>query len=243
MRRLLLLILLFTLFLETYSEEIKAMTFGIAREIDDPVSRWYIDIYKEAFSRLGLEFQYTSLPVRRLVLYCDTGQIDGDMGRVPTYSEKHPNLIMVEEPIRYIVFSAFSLNKDYVFNNWKDFEGKNIRVEYRLGIKEARDQLNKYVAGENLSIAKDGEEGMKKLLNNRIDVFVDIEDDFNKYLDNLQANNKKVYKVGDVKKISTHLYLYKRHKELAPKLSQVLKAMKEEGRFKYYADKNKININ
>jgi polar amino acid transport system substrate-binding protein len=187
-------------------------------------------IYDEAFKRLGIPWKPGYYPLERKTLLEDEGKIDGDGGRVYGFGAAHPNLVRVEEPIIHFGFALYAANPDLKLKDVDELESVPLRVDYRLGIFLCENILKKRVAADRLSIVSNERQGLHKLLAGRSDLYCDLDtvilqtshsDEF--------KDAKKVRKVLNIGTFPTYPYLHKKHADLVPRLTAVLKQMKAEG--------------
>ena len=86
-------------------------------------------------------------------------------------------------------------------------------------------------------------QGMKKLIAGRTDLYVGPEmvltqllqsEELRQFFQTKEAKGDKVRVAGVLEEIALHAYVHQTHHDLAPQLSTVLKAMKEEGLIEQY---------
>ncbi|MDO6683909.1 MULTISPECIES: hypothetical protein [unclassified Agarivorans] len=204
-----------------------------------PVQQWFINIYTEAFSRMGITLRYRIFPAKRASLYSDKGEVDGELSRVFDYGTKHPNLIRVEEHHVLSVFSAFSADPAIKLDGWESLKkDTTLNVEYRRGIKKSTEKLVAIVPSKHLSAVNSIQRAVERLLKGRTDVFVEPEDSVTDFLksETFQdiSQGTPIYKAGTMEIVSSHLWLHKKHQSLVIPLSTILSDMKKEGLFELY---------
>ena len=228
------------------------LVVAIIKSTDDdqylkPIQKWFLKIYTEAFSRMDISLQYYVLPPKRASLYSDEGILDGELSRVYDYDTTHPNLIRVEEHHLTSVFSAFSTNTAIKLNGWKSLKNTGYRIGYRLGLKKTGEELTKIIPLEYLVEAASIESGLRMLLMGRTDIFIEPEDgvfdylNSYKYLEEKQKKANEIHKVGVMEMVTSHMWLHKKHRELAPRLSVILRDMKREALFELYLEQLQLN--
>lgn len=89
----------------------------------EPLFQFAVLVYTEAFQRLGREFRYEVYPVKRCGVLANTGEVDGEPGRVRDYNQAFPNLIRVEEPIVDVKMTAFAVDPSINLNGWESLQG------------------------------------------------------------------------------------------------------------------------
>lgn len=193
---------------------------------------------------MGIKFNTLLVPPTRGGFMANHGLVDGEISRVYSYSENFPNLIPVEENTNYIVFMAYSCDKKIKLDGWKSLKDKQYKIEYRAGVKFIENKLNTFPKEENVSEARIIENAIRKLLAERIDIYIDIEQFFKDYSNfkNNKSLTDKIHAVGVIDKVSVHAQLHKKHRQLEPELSKTLKTMKEEGFFQKILDKYELDL-
>lgn len=191
-------------------------------------------IYAEAFERLAMTFVYKNYPAKRCSILSDLGKVDGELSRIHSYNNVHPNLIRVEEPHWTSGFIAVATDPSIHLDGWESLEGTDYMVNFRRGIKGCEVNLPKVVRPDKLEIVNEPSLGLKKLLAGRADLYIGAEHDISRVLESDKFKNSGLYIVGVMETFTAHAFLHKKHKELVPKLSNVLKEMKQEGLFEKY---------
>jgi len=210
-------------------------TIVLTGSIDTRVSvhgRWLILIYNEVFKRLGYTLEYRAYPSARSSAFSNEGSVDGEINRVFEYLEGHPHMIRVTEPHFSTKISAFVTSPDTSLKGWKSLKNSEYKVEYRRGTWIAKNRLESIVAPHNLSTIALASQGVSKLIKNRTDIYIDSEIFVYRYLYKLSATTQNlppVYKAGVMTESSLHVYLNKKHADLAPRISSVLRTIKKEG--------------
>ena len=191
-------------------------------------------IYTEAFRRLGFRYEYRFYPTQRCSIASDTGAVDGESMRVAEYREAHPNLVMVEEPIFDMNWAAYSLNPDIRLTGWESLKGMDHMVDYRRGVRLSEVNLNRYVKKDRLQIVNKIRFGLHKLVKKRTDIFIDVEMFTDAELAKKEFADSGIKKICTMKGAPVYAFLHKKHMDLAPRLADVLRKMKEEGLMEKY---------
>ena len=200
---------------------------------------WLTRVFTEAFRRLGYEFQYNGYPAARASAMSDAGEVDGEISRVFEYQETHPNLIRVDEALYSAKFVAFAAKPGIVLQGWKSLQNTTYKVEYRRGVKLCESELPLVVAADQLSDVTTAEQGLKKLIAGRTDLYVDVEFTTVEAMKGVNPDEfdvSAVYQAGIMQEIDAYAYLHKKHAALVPKVVEVLKTMKQEGLFEHYSE-------
>lgn len=201
-------------------------------------SKWALLIYTEVFKRLGIPFQIENYALKRRGIQADSGAVDGEASRVIAYGVTHPNLVRVEESLVEYNFALYTANPAVRLQRLEDLRtSPDLLVEYRRGILMCENTLKPLVGIDRLSDVTGEDQGLKKLLAGRTDLYCDIDLYVLQLLNSPEFKNgaTKVRKVIDLgKSVPTYPYLHKKHADLAPRMAVVLKKMKEEGLIEAY---------
>jgi hypothetical protein len=200
-------------------------------------SRWVTKIYGEAFKRLGIPFRLENYTLARRAVMVEEGTADGETSRIYSYGDNKPYLVRVEESLIDFGFSFYTANPKVRVERFEDLRATNYLVEFRRGILLCENTVRQYVPAERISDVTTQEQGLKKLLAGRTDLYCDIDVYVLQELQSpeLKDSAKKVRRViGIGKSVPTYPFLNKRHADLAPRLAAVLKQMKAEGLIEAY---------
>jgi len=199
--------------------------------------RWLSLIYTEVFLRLGYKLYYDGYPSARASRISDAGKVDGEINRVTSYQETHPNMIRVDESHFPTTLAAYAVKPGIAIDGWKGLENTDYIVGYRRGTKIVEVGLKTVVEPKNLLSVTSTKQGLKILIIGRMDIYVDVEDTVTEILgrlDPVKFDPSSVHNVGTMAKSNLHTYLHKKNAELVPKIAEVLKAMKKEGLIEQY---------
>jgi hypothetical protein len=225
----------------TYPASAQKMVMAALMTEDSPSGRFVRNIYAEAFRRLGIEFEYRYYPAVRASAAADNGEVNGELTRVYSYGDAHPNLIRVEEPAFHTAFAAFGTDPAIQLTGWDSLRDTQYTVAYLRGDRRSHDKLTEAVPPERLTATDSVPDGLKILMMSRTDLYVGPEMIVRQSLQSEELRQfTRKRKVSDIRvagvmeKISLHAYLHKKHQELGPRLSAVLKVMREEGLIEKY---------
>lgn len=187
-------------------------------------------IYGEAFKRLGIPVQIVNYTLARRTVMAEEGLIDGEASRIQAYGNAHPELIRVEVPVMDFTFSLFAAKPELRLQRVEDLAASGILVEYRRGVLMCENTLKKFVPPERLSDVPASDQGVKKLAAGRTDVFCDIDLYVRQALNSPELKDvSNVRKLLNIASVPTYPYLNRKHTDLVPRLTAVLKQMKAEG--------------
>ncbi|MDM8552201.1 hypothetical protein QUF72_19100 [Desulfobacterales bacterium HSG2] len=207
---------------------------------ESPAGKFLDMVYTEAFKRLGMMFVYKQYPAKRASFMSDSGKADGELSRIHSYNEVHPNVIRVGEPHWTSGFIAVAADPSVQLDGWESLKKTDYRVNYRRGIKGCEVNLPKVVRPERLEKLDKVSRGYKKLLAARADIFIGSEMDMVSVLKSDEFGNSDLRIAGVMERFTGHAFLHKKHRELVPKLSDVLKEMKKGGLFEKYRNTAKL---
>lgn len=216
---------------------LKDNTFVMAfiRPETNYTGKWQRLIHTEIFKRLGIKIEFRDYPPKRAGMEADAGNIDGEAIRPYQYASEHSDLRRIEEFIFKIDFSAFAV-KDSIpqISGWDSLKGTKYKIEYRRGTSMCEINLSKVVRGENLSDVTDTLQGLKKLLSGRTDIFVDGEPGVLALMQTPEFRDSRIRNIGLMESAPMYAYVHKKHAALAPKMAEIIKAMKAEGLIEQY---------
>lgn len=201
---------------------------------------WLHNIYSEAFSRLGYKLIYRGVPGGRAPILAENGSVDGEIHRPLEYQQQTKNMIRVNESHFYVTIEAYVYNKKLEFNSWDDLNKDGLKIEFRRGSKRAGEVLSKLIKPSLLTDVNTTEQGLKKLIKGRTDIFIEQTLVFDKNKKDLLESSpeyEKVHSAGVVDKLEGYAYLNNRHFTLAQRLASTLNMMKVENKIEQLKDK------
>lgn len=199
-------------------------------------TRWVTLIYDELFKRLGLPYKVENYTLARRAALVEEGIADGETSRVYSYGDTRPYLVRVEEPLIDLTFALFAANPAVRLEKIEDLRATDYLAEYRRGILLCENTLKQLVPADRLSDVATQQQGLKKLLAGRTDVYCDLAAYVRQELESPEfkntANIRRVVTLG--KSVPTYPYLHKKHAALAPRMAAAIKQMKAEGLIERY---------
>lgn len=182
------------------------------------------EISKEAFRRLGVKFNLTSLPSERSLQFANQGEVDGEGLRVAGLGQQYPDLIQVPE--RYIRISFVAFAKDRTISldkGWASLASRS--VAHITGWKLFEAQAG---AARLVNKVDKSEQLFRMLDSGRVDLALYTLTDGNAMLRDMGLKDI-VALTPALQEVDMYLYLHKKHAELVPKLAQQLRDMKADG--------------
>ncbi len=202
--------------------------------------RWLSLIYTEVFRRLGYELHYDGYPSLRASRMSDAGIVDGEINRVTSYQDTHPNMIRVNESHFPTTLAAYAVKPGIALDGWNSIKRTDYTVGYRRGTKIVELGLKSVVKPGQLFSLTTTDQGLKMLIIGRIDIYVDVQDTVTEILGRLDTSNfdsTSVYTAGIMSKSHLHVYMHRKNAALVPKIDLVLKTMKKEGLITHFKQK------
>jgi polar amino acid transport system substrate-binding protein len=201
---------------------------------------WLHNIYQEAFSRLGYEFIYRGVPGGRAPFMAEQGEVDGEIHRPYEYQQQTKNLIRVEQSPFDVTIEAYVVQANLQFHNWSELGNTGLKVEYRRGSKRAELELKQAIDPSLLSDVTSTEQGLKKLLRGRTDVFIEQSIVYQDVMASLIPTSeayKHIYSAGIIDELPSHAYLNRRHIDLVTDLAYIIKQIKDDGLIEAYKNR------
>jgi hypothetical protein len=177
------------------------------------------DIYKKA----GLGINITPLPGARANAVALAGEKDGEVARIAPYFAKNPTLIKVEPGYYYLTTGAFAKSDKGITIASKD-DLKKYKVGIVRGIAHA-EAATEGLAG--LQVTGSYDQLYQMLEAGRIDVAIDEGINGPATLKGLGL--KGITQVGEIARLELFNVLTPAKKDLAPKISAAIKALKDSG--------------
>ncbi len=189
---------------------------------------FFDQLMRSLFATMGYSVAIQSPPAERALMLANAGIDDGDGPRIPDLDNawNYPNLVRVEEKLLDVEFNAFARNADISVSSWSDLK------PYQVGIVTGWKILERSLEGHSGTVkVRDSEKLFGLLRNHRADVVV-----IDRY-SGLQASRELGLKGLRVlrpalEKTPMYLYLNSKHAALAYRVSDELRRMKRDGRYR-----------
>lgn len=202
---------------------------------DGFVARWLDLVYTDAFQRLGVALEIRAYPAARAAAEAAAGKVDGELCRSFDYVPASANLLRVDEPVFQASIGAYAKRPEIRLRpGWEGLRDSPYRVEYRFGYAIIPRRLATVIPAAQISDTRDALSGLRKLIIGRSDVYVDFIDIVDTLLAHPEFRDSGVHQVALMERSPFHTFLNKKHAELAPRLSQVLKKMRDSGQIERY---------
>ncbi|WP_103102861.1 transporter substrate-binding domain-containing protein [Pseudomonas sp. LFM046] len=179
-------------------------------------------ILVEAYGELGIRIETRAAPAARALQDAERGLNDGELCRTSLIAEQPSDLLLIRTPLFESYAVAFA-NRPLPLHDWSSLK------PYRVGFERGKAALELRLKGVRLSPSNGAENGMRKLAGGRVDVHVE---DYYSGMCILRQNGiRGIQPLHPVlERFSMHHYLNPRHRDLAPRLEEVLQRMERNGR-------------
>jgi len=184
------------------------------------------EILKRAYKSMGIEVKLVSHSLSKSLSLSNSGEIDGEPGRIKKISKKFPNLVRVPVAINYVEAVSFSKNSSKMIKNWAELKA------YKIGVVKGVKFIEGPTKGMNKVVFLNFKEAFQALNENKIDIVVAPKAtgqfivDTNKYHDIKKSSRA-------LKRLYLYHFLHKKNEHLIPELLPILQAMKKSGEHKY----------
>ena len=206
-----------------------------------PTYRSYKSIYRNAFRRMGYDFQMVYHPAERALIEVNSGNLDGMAGRIfdLNIKDSYQNIIRVNESILSIQFIALSMDPSIKIHGWQSLKG--FRTTYEKGTKYFEDNIYKYIDKADIIVASDYKQAFSLLKSGRVDIYLEVEDAMVLVRLVPEFKNLSFYKAGNVGELPVYPYMHWKNRDLAAELAATLRAMKLDGTYDELLEKAKKN--
>jgi polar amino acid transport system substrate-binding protein len=179
-----------------------------------------ISLLRQAYGRLGMEIEEVDIPSERGLRMSNEGLLDGEVARVEGLEQTYPNLIRVPVAVLATSVEAIAIDPSIRVSKWEDLR------RYSLCIPHGIKAIELPTAGMNAYTVNSGQQIIKMLKVKHCQVGVIASATWADYEDLDWSGIRPVGRLGS---FPLYHYLHKRHADLVPRLSAVLKQMRAEG--------------
>ncbi|MBV1870447.1 MAG: transporter substrate-binding domain-containing protein [Gammaproteobacteria bacterium] len=183
------------------------------------------EVLIEAYSRLNHDIVIITLPTERSLIMSNSGQTDGELLRTTSIEPKYKNLIRIPEPIVNVKFIAYSHLPFDTNKGWDSLIGRSIGIVIGMKIIE-----NNIPSQARVSRVKNARLLFDMLKKKRIDIAILPDSIGDEFITQNQPNNI-LSNTPALSLSAVYTYLHTKHAHLAPKLSESLTEMKNDGTF------------
>ncbi|MGX4771084.1 substrate-binding periplasmic protein [Bradyrhizobium guangdongense] len=196
----------------------------LARIADIPDQYVGGEMLRAVYAKLNIRLEFEDVPGKRALALSSAGEGDGEIQRIGTLSRDYPTLLQVTPAINYIEPAVFTTRLHFDVDGWNSIRNYSIGIVRGVGSSEAGTRgMDRVTATTSL-------ESMIKMLDaDRFDVMV------TDLFSGLAAVRKlnlqtRIYPLSPpLERISIYHYLHERHRDLVPKVGQVIAQMEASG--------------
>lgn len=182
-------------------------------------ARLLADIYRRA----GLAMSIDVLPPMRAGLVVLNGQADGELVRITSYGQTYPQLVRIDPSILRVSVRAYSLPARAASVRTRD-DLRHYSVGSIRGMAYVQDLTEHHPA---LTETQNPLQLFRMLLAGRLDVALCTTLSAKASL--LSLGSPEVDASPELAAFELHHYLHERHRQLAPRLGEVIRRMKDSG--------------
>ena len=206
------------------------------QDVEDSVhGAWLKMIYADACARTGVDLALQSYPALRASAMSDAGMVDGEINRVGNYGTLHPDMIRIEPSHFSMNFCAYGYPEQRLGKGWRGLlEFGKPRVEYRNGVVRCREMLGALPAALQVSVVNNATLGIRKLVQRRTDLYVDIDSVVERALLQSEFAGAGIRRLSVVESVAMHCYIHRSKRELVQPLSTALATMLKDGSVERY---------
>ena len=200
-----------------------AQEVNLARNEKAPAQAVAAALLADVYKKAGLGLKIQPMPGARANAAAVAGEKDGEVGRIPAYFAKNPTLVKVEPSYYYLTTAAFAKEDKGIKVASKD-DLKKYKVGIVRGIAHA-EAATEGLAG--VQVVNDYDQLYQLIDAGRIDVAID--EGINGPLVLKRLGLKGIASVGVIANLELFTLLAPAKKDLAPKISAAIKALKDSG--------------
>jgi polar amino acid transport system substrate-binding protein len=182
------------------------------------------EILKVVYGRLNIPMELVDMPAKRALLESSAGDLDGEVQRNMNVQSQYPSLIMLRPAINYIEPSVFSKKFRFQVNGWDSIKGYKIGIVRGVGTSEDGTRGMEHVLAVTTL-----DQLMLALAADRIDVAVSDAFSGLAAVKKLGLQNQIEVLTPRLQKNDIYHFLHEKHRDLVPKVEQVLKEMQARG--------------
>lgn len=182
-------------------------------------------ILNEAYDKLGIDLTFQVLPAKRALMHSRGGFIDGEIQRISIIEESSPTLIRVPTPISYVDLCVF-LRKKIPFRSLKEMG--DYKFVYVRGVK-IYETLLKYFKSSHAVMTD--EVMWRLIIMKRMDIAVAGRVSTLYKFKTLGIEG--IYPLDPpLQTLPLYHYLHEKHRDLVPKIDNVLQKLTQSGEIK-----------
>ena len=207
--------------LSTENKQRPVIHFYCGLESQTEAFQAYEDLYRRAFDELNYDFRMSYIPSLRAISELNQGKADGDCGRIahPTGTPLYNNLIRIKVTVARSELSLWSRSPP----NQPITPNALPKADYQIGAVRGSTAATKFVDQYQLNVIEltSISTGLKMMHDGRIDLFIADSISVSAILSR-EPSLPMPYKVLIIEQGYFYPYLFKKHRHLEVKLTQVL---------------------
>lgn len=188
-------------------------------------------ILSAVYAKLGVKVEFVDVPAERALVLSNSGELDGEIQRIPGVEKVYTSLVPVPVSINYIEPSVFTTGMQFDVNGWESIRSYNIGIVRGVGSSERGTKGMPHVEAVG-----DLDNLMLMLDHGRIDVAVTDLLSGRIELKKLQLENRIHPLTPPLQRIYLYHYLNERHRDLAKRVEAELHRMEQSGELKQLHD-------
>lgn len=183
------------------------------------------EILVEVYKRLGITVQFADLPAKRSLIESSEGRVDGEVQRILAVQDQYPTLVAVHPTINFIEPAAFvRKGMNPRLNGWKSLAPHSLGIVRGVGSSERGTQGMPAVEAVTTM-----EHLMQSLDAGRFEVAVNDRFSGLLVIRRLGLESKLQPVEPPLEHIPLYHFLHERHRDLVPKVGQVIRDMQSRG--------------
>ena len=179
-------------------------------------------IIREAYKKLGIELVIKTLPAERALQSSNSGAIDGELVRIAGIEEGYPNLIRI--PVSHVTAEqmAFGRDKTIIIDGWQSL------APYKLAFHRGYKVAEKNTEGMNRYLTGTDEAAFRMVATGRMDLALANRFTGERVINELGLDTVVMIS-PPVQVDPLYHYLNKKHADLVPQITAVLREMEADG--------------
>lgn len=187
-------------------------------------------ILQQAYARLGIDTESRQLPAARSLFMANQGHTDGEINRIAAIAPDNPNLIRIPIPVNRLEAVALTCGKTIQ----ADLDTlAHLRVGIKIGNQYAKNLTEKFPAVVRLS---NENKLLDLLLAGRLDTII-VDRAWALSIQQAPRHECLVINAPVLTSIPLYHYLHKRHADLVPDITRVLREMQDSGELEAIREK------
>jgi ABC-type amino acid transport substrate-binding protein len=170
------------------------------------------------------------------------GDLDGESVRIPEFSDRVPNLVIVKEPTAVSNFVAYSADSMIQADTVESLLNGHYSIAYPAGNVMLVSLFKQSAQPLALTEVWSTHQGLALVESKRVDLFLGVTSNVEHELNVTTRFRSTLFHVGTPVKASFHIFLRKEFEVLAEQLSEALREMKDSGAYEAYISEYDIKI-